>query len=135
MKRIFKYSAAIFCAVLMTLAVTAPAQATEAYKPGVVKAAVAKGQTVVLHFYDPQCKICRTQAAVLNKLRKKNPKYARSMRFFRIDWPTYKDHAIVKTYKVESQSTIVLANKRQILGRVTVRKSESVIKKLLDKGL
>ena len=129
-KAFFALSMAMFI-----FAVHAPAQAAEAYKPGLVKSAVAKGQTVLIHFYDPECKTCRSQAAVLNKLQKKNPKYAQSIRFIRVDWPTYKDSQIVKTYKVQSQSTLVLTNKSRVIGRVTARKSESAIRKLLDKGL
>ena len=105
------------------------------YKPGLVKAAVEKGETVVLGYLSSWWGTCARQKSVLKKLRASYPEYDKSITFVLIDWDTFNTHAVTTSRKIPRRSTMVLIKGGKEIGRLVAQTSEQKIKALLDNGL
>ena len=123
---------------LLLLAAPMAAQAETGwtnYKPGLVKSAIAKGETVLLGYLSSWWGTCTHQKSVLKKLRASYPQYDKSIAFVLIDWDTFGSHAVTTSRKVSRRSTIVLIKGGKEIGRLVAQTSEQKIKALLDTGL
>ena len=102
------------------------------YKPGTVKAAIAKGETTLLFFKSTYWGTCARQDRVLRKLRESYPKYNKFITFVLIDWDTYKDHEVTTSRNIPRRSTMVLIKGGTEANRLVAQTSEQKIKALLD---
>lgn len=105
------------------------------YKPGVIDAALADGQTVFVDYYASWCGTCKRQERVISALRAANPAYDDAMTFVRVDWDTYMSHEVTVFREIPRRSTLIVLRADQELGRVVAGTSESQIKALMDTGL
>ena len=123
---------------LLLLAAPMAAQAETGwtiYKPGLVKSAIAKGETVLLGYLSSWWGTCTRQKSVLKKLRASYPQYDKSITFVLIDWDTFGSHAVTTDRKIPRRSTMVLIKAGTEIGRLVAQTSEQKIKALLDNGL
>ena len=126
----------VFAVILLWAAMFSfSAQAIEQYKPGLIKAALAKGETVFVEYYAPWCPTCRAQASVIRDILSENPDYDEKIRFVRVDWDTYRNSEIAKKYKVRRQSTLVMLKGKKVLGKLVAKTSRSEIAGLIKKGV
>ena len=105
------------------------------YKPGLVKSAIAKGETVLLGYLSSWGGTCTRQKSVLKKLRASYPQYDKSITFVLIDWDTFGSHAVTTDRKIPRRSTMELIKAGTEIGRLVAQTSEQKIKALLDNGL
>ncbi len=128
----------LFLAAALSLAL-APASALagefEAYKPGLIKQALEKGQTVFVDYAATWCSTCARQERVIKALREANPKYNTAMKFVKVDWDTYSGHEVTKSRSIPRRSTLIVLRGDKELGRIVAGTSEEKIKSLMDKAL
>lgn len=105
------------------------------YEPGVIQAALDAGKTVFVDYFAPWCSTCRTQERRVQELRAENPEYNRNLFFVRVDWDSYRDHAVVTSRAVPRRSTLLVLRGKEELGRVVAGTGKAEIKALLDAGL
>ena len=105
------------------------------YKPGIVKSAIANGETVLLAYLSSWWGTCARQDRVLKKLRASYPEYDKSITFVLIDWDTFSTHAVTTSRKIPRRSTMVLIKGGKEIDRLVAQTSEEKIKALLDNGL
>ena len=105
------------------------------YKPGTVKAAIAKGETTLLFFKSTYWGTCARQDRVLRKLRESYPKYNKSITFVLIDWDTFKQHDVTTSRNIPRRSTMVLIKGGKEAKRLVAETSEQKIKALLDSAV
>jgi hypothetical protein len=72
---------------------------------------------------------------VLDELRASSPKHNKAITFIRVDWDTYKGHAVTTSRNIPRRSTLVLIKDGQEAGRIVAGTSKEAIKALLDKAL
>lgn len=113
----------------------AAAAAPEAYTPGMVKAALADGKTVFVHFSATWCTTCAAQRRVLKKLRAENPAYDKAIDFIRVDWDTYRNGKLAKSLHVTQRATLIMLKGNKEIGRLNWETGEAKIKALLDAGV
>ena len=133
-KFIFNIAALSLLLLATPMAAQAEAGWTK-YKPGLVKSAIARGETVLLGYLSSWWGTCTRQKSVLKKLRASHPEYDKSITFILIDWDTFSSHTITSSMKVPRRSTIVGIKDGTEIGRLVGQISERKIKVLLDKGL
>jgi len=115
-----------------------PSQANEgfvAYEPGAVKAAVERGETVLLHYKSTWWPTCARQARVLKKLRASYPEYNKAITFILVDWDTYRDKPVTTDRKIPRRSTFVLIKGGKDVNRLVAATGEAQIKAMLDQAL
>ena len=105
------------------------------YKPGLVKAAITRGETLLLGYLSSYWGTCARQKNVLKRLRASYPQYNKSINFILIDWDTFGSHTVTTSRKIPRRSTIVLIKGGKEIGRLVAQTSEQKMKILLDKGL
>ena len=105
------------------------------YKPGLVKSAIIKGETLLLSYLSSWWGTCTRQKSVLKKLRASYPQYEKSITFVLIDWDTFGSHAVTTSREIPRRSTLVLIKGGTEIGRLVAQTSEQKIKTLLDNGL
>ncbi|MDD9717861.1 thioredoxin family protein [Dinoroseobacter sp. PD6] len=120
--------------------VTAPmaAQAMEgakAYTPGMVDAALARGETVFLDFKASWCSTCAAQGRVLSALKAEMPGYTSSITFIDVDWDEFKDAEITRRLEIPRRSTLVVLKGDEELGRIVAGTGKEQIKALMDTAL
>jgi thiol-disulfide isomerase/thioredoxin len=122
-----------------TAAVLAPMAALSAgfvdYKPGMIKAALAEGKTVLVDYSATWCSTCKRQERVINALRDQNAAYDSAMTFVKVDWDTFKKDNVTVSRNIPRRSTLIVLRGDEELGRIVAGTSESQIKKLMDLGL
>ena len=105
------------------------------YKPGLVKSAIANGETILLAYLSSWWGTCAGQDRVLKKLRASYPEYDKLINFVLIDWDTFSSHAVTTSRRIPRRSTLVLIKDSEEIGRLVAQTSEQKIKALLDSGL
>ena len=105
------------------------------YTPDILKADLAAGKTVVLHFSATWCGTCQAQVHVLDTLKSANPAYDKSLTFLLVDWDTYKGGDLTKQLNVPERSTIVVLKGTKEIGRLNAETAPDPIKALLDQAL
>ena len=72
---------------------------------------------------------------MLKQLRASSSKYNKAITFIRVDWDTYKRHAVTKSRRIPRRSTLVLIKGGKEAGRLVAVTSSASIKSLLDKAV
>lgn len=108
---------------------------TTDYAPGLIAAALERGETVFVGFSADWCGTCKAQERVMKKLRAENPAYDDAMTFVRVDWDEFGRHEVTKSRAVPRRSTLIVLRGDEELGRVVAGTSEAQIKALMDLGL
>lgn len=127
----------LFAIVFLTVS-TAPVIAgsnTVQYEPGVIKAMLAKGETVFVDYAADWCSTCKRQERVINQLRSNDPAYNSAITFVRVDWDMYQDDAVRVSHKIPRRSTLILLRGGRELGRIVAGTRTAAIKALLDQAL
>ena len=60
--------------------------------------------------------------------------YNKSITFMRVDWDTYRRHAVTTSRRIPRRSTFVLIKGGKEAGRLVAVTSEAAIKRLLQQG-
>ncbi len=105
-----------------------------AYKPGIVKQALADGKTVFIDYATHWCTTCKSQERTIRSLRKENPKY-NDLLFVRVDWDEDSSSPISTDYNIPRRSTLLVLKGDRELGRIVAGTGRGQIKELLDAGL
>jgi len=105
------------------------------YEPGLVKKALADGETVFLDFTATWCGTCKSQGRTINALKEENPAYEQAVTFIDVDWDTYKNAALTKELKIPRRSTLVVLKGNDELGRIVAGTARNQIKALMDTAL
>ncbi|MEP4194104.1 MAG: thioredoxin family protein [Aliishimia sp.] len=122
-------------ACVATVAPMAALAETKPYSPGLIKDALARGETVFVGFSADWCSTCKTQERAMDKLRADNPAYDTAMTFVRVDWDDFKRHEVAKSRNIPRRSTLIVLRGDAELGRVVAGTSSTQIKQLMDLGL
>ena len=119
-----------------TILIPRPATAAPLeYEAGLVKRALAEGETVFLDFTAVWCSTCASQRRTLAALKRENPDYERHVLFVDVDWDTHRNARITRDLRIPRRSTLVVLKGDKELGRVVAGTSRDVIKRLMDKAL
>jgi len=78
---------------------------TQAYTPGLVSDALARGETVFVGYSADWCSTCKAQERVMDKLRAEHPAYDASMTFVRADWADFTKPEVTQSPNVTRPST------------------------------
>lgn len=105
------------------------------YKPGLVDAELAKGNTVFLDFTASWCSTCARQARVINQLKSENAAYENAMTFIDVDWDEYRRADLTRRLRVPRRSTLIALKGDAEIGRIVAGTSEAEIKALMDAAL
>ena len=105
-----------------------------AYKPGIVQAAIANGETTLLFYRSTWWGTCARQGRVLKKLRASYPEYNKTITFVLIDWDTYKNTEVTTSRRIPRRSTMVLIKGGKEIARLVAKSDEGEIKALLMKA-
>jgi len=105
------------------------------YEPGLVKKALADGETVFLDFTATWCGTCKSQGRTINALKSENPAYEENVTFIDVDWDTFKGAALTKKLKIPRRSTLVVLKGNDELGRIVAGTGRKQIKGLMDIAL
>ena len=126
---------------LLALTVAIPLAATMAwgaglttYTPEGVKAELAAGKVVVLDFSASWCPSCQAQGRTIEKLRAENPGYVDRLAFFLVDWDTYKDSELAKTYGVTSRGSLVLLKGDKVVTQTYSHSTRDALKAMFDEA-
>ena len=120
--------------VSLALPMAARAESLD-YTPDILKADLAAGKTVVLHFSATWCGTCQAQVHVLDTLKSANPAYDKSLTFLNVDWDTYKGGDLTQKLNVPERSTIVVLKGDKEIGRLYSETAMDPIKALIDTAL
>lgn len=123
------------CAAAVAMPVAALADGFVDYTPGVIETALQAGQTVFVDYSATWCGTCQRQGRVINDLRAQDPGYDAAMTFVKVDWDSYKNHAVTSSRNIPRRSTLIVLRGQEELGRIIAGTSTSQIKALMDKGL
>jgi len=122
-----------------TAALPLGAQAMQAmvkeYTPGMVKEALANGETVVVDFKTEWCSTCAAQQRTLAALRKENPAYGENITFISVDWDVYGKSEMAKAMKIPRRSTVVALKGDKELARIVAGTRKTQLQELLDAAL
>jgi len=120
-------------ALVAALAVSAPLAAMDKkpFDAKAFEAAQAAGQPILVEVTASWCPVCKAQAPILASLAA-SPKFKGIARFD-IDFDTQKD--LLRTFKVQKQSTLITFKGKQEAGRSTGDTNAASIERLLDKAL
>ena len=124
--------------IFLTLAAAVPfagmARATEAflYSPEAVAAELAAGKTVVLDFTASWCPSCQAQGRQIAALRAENPGYDATLAFFAVDWDTYKDSDLAKTYGITQRGSLVILKGDAVVTQTSTHSTKAALKTMFD---
>ena len=127
-----------FRAVLIALSITSfiatgpvSAAAQKPYDAKTFEAAQAAGKPVLIEIHADWCPTCKAQLPILNKLSAEG-RYAPIERM-RVDFDSQK--ALVKVFKANMQSTLVLFKGKMEVARSVAVTDPAAIQAMLDKAL
>ncbi len=72
---------------------------------------------------------------MLKSLRASDTKFNEGITFIRVDWDTYKRHAVTKSRRIPRRSTLVLIKDGKEVDRLVAATGKDRIKSLLEKAL
>lgn len=125
----------LMSATAATLAPICAQAAGWPYETGLVKKALADGETVFLDFTASWCGTCKSQGRTIEALKAENPAYEQSVTFIDVDWDMFKGAAITKKLKIPRRSTLVVLKGDKELGRIVAGTGRKQIKELMDTAL
>ncbi|QUJ77211.1 thioredoxin family protein [Sulfitobacter albidus] len=105
------------------------------YRDGLIREALAAGQTVFVDYSATWCSTCKRQERVINALRAADPAYDAAMTFVKVDWDDFKSHPVTRARGIPRRSTLLVLRGEAELGRLVAGTSEADIKALMRKGL
>ena len=114
---------------------SAQAEGFVTYTPGVIKDALASGQTVFVDYGAKWCSTCARQKRIVGALRGQNPAYDEAMTFVSVDWDDFKSADVTTSRNIPRRSTLIVLRGDEELGRLVAGTSEGKIKALMDLGL
>lgn len=107
----------------------------EDYKPGLIQDRLDAGETVFVDYAAVWCSTCKRQERILSDIRATNSSYDEKMSFVKVDWDTYKDHAVTTSRNIPRRSTLLVLRGDEELGRIVAGTDPKVIEELMAKGL
>lgn len=105
------------------------------YTPGLIAALLDQGRTLFVDYHATWCSTCARQMRVIEALMQANPDYARNIAFVRVDWDTYRDHAVTVSRNIPRRSTLIVLKGDRELGRIVAGTGEAEIRALIDLAL
>ncbi len=123
---------------LAAISLTPPLAAwaeTAVYQPDVLKADLAAGKTVVLHFSSTWCGTCQAQVRAMDALKAADPGYDKALTFLLVDWDTWAGGDLTTALNVPERSTLVVLKGQGEIGRLYAETDPEVIKALLDQAV
>ena len=94
-------------------------------------AAQVAGRPILIEVSAPWCPTCKAQKPILSRLTAQQK--FKDLAFFEIDFDSQKD--ILRTLKVQQQSTLIAYKGKQEVGRSTGDTNASSIENLLNKSI
>ena len=131
-RRHFIYSAT---ALIMTPELVLADEGSLAYKKGLVRRRLRRGETVFIDFYTTWCTTCASQRRTINALRSGNPAYNDAITFVNVDWDIHRRSKLSKDLRVPRRSTLVVLKGDDEIGRIVAGTGQGQIKALLDAAL
>ncbi len=122
---------AIAAIAVLSLSPLALAASGKAFDQKAFEAAQAAGKPILIDVAAPWCPVCKAQAPILSRLMGE-PKY-KDVVAFTIDFDSQKD--LLRTFKVQTQSTLIVFKGKQEAGRSTGDTNPVSIEALLAKGI
>ena len=122
--------AALVLAVLLPTFPTLAADAN-AFNAKAFEAAQATGKPILVEITAPWCPTCRAQKPILSELFQRSK--FKDLVTFEIDFDTQKD--LLRTFKVQSQSTLISFHGTKEVDRSVGETRASVIEAQLDKSI
>ena len=119
-------------AAALPLAGMARASETTVYSPEAVAAELAAGKTVVLDFTASWCPSCQAQGRHIGALRAENPAYDATLAFFAVDWDTYKDSALARTYGIVQRGSLVILKGDAVVTQTATHSTKADLKAMFD---
>jgi thiol:disulfide interchange protein len=116
------------------MAQMAQAEGATPYTAEAVATELAAGKTVVLDFSADWCPSCQAQGRTIAALRDENPGYAGTLAFFVVDWDTYKDSDLTKTYGIVRRGSLVLLNSQGVVAQTDTHSSKGDLKAMFDQA-
>jgi thioredoxin 1 len=123
--------------ILLIHLVPLPANAgtqTIDFTPGVIAAALERGETVFVDYSASWCSVCARQGRAIDKIRSGDPKFNEAITFVKVDWNTYQSKDVVKSRNIPRRSTLILLRGDMELGRLIAQIDEAQIKRLMEKA-
>lgn len=105
------------------------------YTPGLVDAALARGETVFLDFKASWCTTCAAQGRVISALVAETPAYAEAITFVDVDWDAFRRAELTTRLAIPRRSTLVVLKGDAELGRIVAGTGRAQIKALMDTAL
>ena len=128
-------SFAYLLASLLFLPSVSFAEETLIYKPGMIEQRLAAGETLLVDYAAAWCSTCKRQERVLAELRANNPAFDQNITFIKVDWDTYKNHAVASSRNIPRRSTLLILRGDEELGRIVAGTGAAEIESLLAKAL
>lgn len=122
-------------AAALGFAPAAPARSREFHQPGLVEAAMAAGEVLVVDFWASWCSTCAAQQRVLSALKAENPDYERRIRFVTVDWDAHGRGDLARALAIPRRSTLVALDGQTEIGRIVAGTARAEIAALLDAAL
>ncbi|MGB0959388.1 MAG: thioredoxin family protein [Halocynthiibacter sp.] len=125
----------ILSASLLALAPLAVNAGEMDYKPGLAKAELAAGKTVIVAYVTDWCPTCNAQKRAINTLLSENPEYKEKISVLWIDYDVHGKGDLAKELRIPRRSVIVALKGQDEVGRVVAQTDMGIIKKLFDDAL
>ncbi len=124
-------SHALFASVFLCLGAGLAAAGTEGYTQVAFEAAQRAGKPILIDVTAPWCPTCRAQAPILKELTSQ-PKF-KDLQVFTVDFDSEKD--ALHLLRVQQQSTLIVFQGENEVGRSVGDTGKASIEALLTKGL
>ena len=133
-RRTFLRLSTTLAAISMAPPLAAWAESAD-YQPDLLKADLAAGKTVVLHFSATWCGTCQAQVRAMQAIKAADPGYDKALTFMLVDWDTWANSDLTLALNVPERSTIVVLKGQGEVGRLYAETTVGPIKALLDQAV